>query len=262
MKPVEPRDLEVYADLRVPPNTHLVLRIDGRAFTKLTHRLGLKKPYDRRFADAMAETAVRIIRDAGLGVTLVYTFSDELNALIPRGNVPFSGRVEKLTSVSASCASTYFFRALQRRGIDPSSETVSFDSRCVVLTDDDLVDYFKWRQDEAWRNHLNSYAYWALRERGLKPKEAAERLRGMKAHDVHELLYREFGINLGRTPTWQRRGILAYRVVVNESGIQRRRVTRDWAPPFFDEGEGKRLLRACVTQGYVSLDPVPDQVEE
>ena len=258
MKPPEPRDLEVYSGLRVPPNAHLVLRVDGRAFTNLTRRLGMEKPYDRRFAEAMAETAVRLIRDSGLGVTLVYGFSDELNLLIPRDRIPFSGRVEKLTSVSASCAASYLQGALRERfGERVFAETISFDSRCVVLTEEDVVRYFKWRQDEAWRNHLNSYAYWALRRKGLSPREAAERLRGMKAHDVHELLFREFGINLGRTPVWQRRGFLAYRVRVREDGVERCRVTRDWAPPRFHEGAGRRILRSCLRRGFVELDPAP-----
>ncbi len=248
------RDREIFSELRVPPNLHLVLRVDGRAFTSLTDRLGFEKPYDRRFADAMASTAARLVKDAGLGAVMAYTFSDEINLLIPRDRVPFAGRVEKLVSVSASCASAYLVKELRERGVDTGEETISFDSRCIPLRTDEVPGYMAWRQAEAWRNHVNSYGYWALRKKGLGPREAAERLKGMKAHDVHELLYSEFGINLGRTPVWQRRGMVAYKVVVPVRGVLRRRVTVDRHPPFFDDPEGERLVLSLVEKGYVDID--------
>ncbi len=248
------RRYELYSDLRVPPNLHLVLRIDGRAFTSLTDRLGLRKPYDRRFAEAMARTAARMVEEAGLGAVLAYTFSDEINLVVPRDGIPFAGRVEKLVSVSASCASSYLVEELGSVGLDVGGETVSFDSRCIPLKGDEVPEYLAWRQAEAWRNHVNSYGYWALRKKGLGPKEAADKLRGMKAHDVHEMLYSEFGINLGRTPVWQRRGVLAYKVIVPVRGVPRRRVTVDWHPPFFHDPEGERLVTSVLKTGHVDLD--------
>ncbi len=248
------RDREIFSELRIPPNLHLVLRVDGRAFTSLTNRLGFEKPHDRRFADAMASTAARLVNDAGLGAVMAYTFSDEINLLIPRDRVPFAGRVEKLVSVSASCASAYLVEELRERGVDTGEETISFDSRCVPLRTDEVPGYMAWRQTEAWRNHVNSYGYWALRKKGLSPREASERLRGMKAHDVHELLYSEFGINLGRTPVWQRRGMVAYKVVVPVRGVLRRKITVDRHPPFFDDPEGERLILSLLERGYVDID--------
>ena len=46
------------------------------------------------------------------------------------------------------------------------------------------------------------------------------------------------GINLAKTPVWQRRGVMVYR----KDG----RVVADWQPPLFSSAEGKGLLEQIL----------------
>lgn len=43
-----------------------------------------------------------------------------------------------------------------------------------------------------------------------KTKSSARMLKGLKTKGLHDLLFHH-GVNLTKTPTWQRRGILIYR---------------------------------------------------
>ncbi len=86
----------------------------------------------------------------------------------------------------------------------------AFDCRISQLpTADDVVDYFRWRHEDAHRNALNGHCYWLLRRQGAGEDEAAEALRGLSVADRNELLFRQ-GIQFNEVPAWQRRGIGAY----------------------------------------------------
>ena len=41
---------------------------------------------------------------------------------------------------------------------------ISFDSRVIPISREDIPNYFRWRQDEAWRNCVNAYGIWALKQ--------------------------------------------------------------------------------------------------
>ena len=68
-----------------------------------------------------------------------------------------------------------------------------------------MVDYFRWRQEDAGLNALSAHAYWLLRRQGLGQGEATDHLRGTSASAKHELLFAA-GINFADLPAWQRRG--------------------------------------------------------
>ena len=87
---------------------------------------------------------------------------------------------------------------------------ISFDSRIIPISKNkDVVKYFKWRQDESWRNCINSYGYWKLRE-NYSAKEATQKLKSLKSSDIHQLLFGN-GINLNNVPNYQKRGIAIYK---------------------------------------------------
>ena len=43
------KDYEVYSSLKVPKNSRIIVRLDGRSFHKLAEDLNLVKPYDEDF---------------------------------------------------------------------------------------------------------------------------------------------------------------------------------------------------------------------
>jgi len=224
-KKIDPR--EIYADIKV--RAPLVVRADGRGFNKLLRKA--QKPYDIGFAQSLTRAARSIFQDSGLGPILAFTFSDEVNFLFMK--VPFNGRLEKLDSVVASALSSALSLEMGR--------AVSMDARAIPLCPGEIADYLSERQDEAWRNCVFSYGFYALIDEGRRPREAMEHLRGIKERDIHEMLFLR-GTNLAKKPAWQRRGILIYR--------EAKEVLERWDPPLFGSDEGRQLIQQIITGRY------------
>lgn len=53
---------------------------------------------------------------------------------------------------------------------------------------DSVIDYFRWRNEDAHRNGLNAHCYWTLRNEGSTIQEAAESLHQLSVAEKNELL--------------------------------------------------------------------------
>ena len=151
------KEYEVYGDLKVPVNSKIILRLDGRSFHSLAKNLNLEKPYDEDFARLMVKVSKDLFNE--FAPVFIYTFSDEISILLD--NIPFNGRIEKINSVVASFAASSFTYNLNKEIAKP----IAFDSRIIPIIDDDIYKYFKWRQDEAWRNCINAYGIHILKSK-------------------------------------------------------------------------------------------------
>ena len=225
---------EIYSGLRA--RAPLVARADGRGFKKVLE--ACKKPYDIDFARVMAKAASGFFRDSGLSPALAFTFSDEISFVFLEA--PFAGRVEKIDSLIAGFLSAAVSLDLAR--------PVSMDCRTIPLCLEEIGVYLAERQDETWRNHVFSYGFYMLLEEGLSTTLAMERLRGMKEHEIHELVFQK-GINLARTPAWERRGVM-----IRRKGGQ---VVQDWDLPLFSSTEGKALLEEIIKTARIGSKAGP-----
>ena len=194
------RKYETSNDLCVLPGIHMVARIDGRNFTRLTRqRHKFEAPFDEVFRDHMVETT-RHLLDCGFRVIYGYTQSDEISLLFHPAEQSFSRKLRKYNSVLAGEASAKFSVLL--------GDLASFDCRiCQLPTEALVVDYFRWRNEDAHRNALNGYCYWTLREQGVGAKQATDRLHGMSVPQKNELLFKERDLNFNDVPNWQKRGV-------------------------------------------------------
>ena len=195
------KEYEIYSDLRVPVNSKIIIRLDGRSFHSFAQNMELKKPYDDNFCSVMVNVSKELFEE--FSPLFIYSFSDEISILLD--NVPFNGRIEKMNSVIAGFASSSFTLNYDVQ----FSKAVSFDSRVIPITDDEIYDYFKWRQDEAWRNCINGYGIHFLKSK-YSSDEANEKINGLGLSDIHEMLFQN-GINLNDVETWKKRGIGVYR---------------------------------------------------
>ena len=93
------KDYEVYSSLKVPKNSKIIVRLDGRSFHKLAEDLNLVKPYDENFYNVMADVCKDLFKE--FSPCFVYTFSDEISLLLDK--ITFDKRIEKMHSVIASC---------------------------------------------------------------------------------------------------------------------------------------------------------------
>ena len=231
------RIFETAYDHCVLPEIWIVARLDGRGFTKLTkERIKFDAPFDERFRDLMLDT-VEHLMNCGFNVVYGYTESDEISLLLAKDENSFGRKLRKLNSVLAGEASAAFSLRLGERGC--------FDCRISQLPTDDLVvDYFRWRNEDAHRNALNAHCYWALRRAGKNEKAATNELSGLSVAAKNELLF-QHGVIFNELPNWQKRGVgLSWETYTKESVnpktgervlTDRRRIARNLELPMKDE---------------------------
>lgn len=206
------RQYEKMLDQRFPRYGFMVARLDGRNFTKLTKEdwPGLEAPFDRRFNDAMVSTVKHLMR-CGFEVIYGFTESDEISLIFKYGTSTFERKVRKFNSVLAGEASAHFTAETGHKGV--------FDCRIICLPDLDTVeDYFRWRQEDAHRNALNSHLYWMYRKQGLSATEADRKLLGISV-EHKRIMLQEGGIDFDAQPHWQLWGVGVYPVRVERRGL-------------------------------------------
>jgi tRNA(His) 5'-end guanylyltransferase len=114
----------IYLPKRMP----VIIRLDGKAFHSLTK--DMNKPFDNEFIKNMALTAQKLLKEVQNGV-FAYVQSDEISLLLhnyKRLNTEswFGNNVQKMVSISAGIASSYFTYLLN--GI-----IAVFDARAFVI---------------------------------------------------------------------------------------------------------------------------------
>ncbi len=229
------KDYEVYSSLKVPKNSKIIIRLDGRSFHKLAGDLNLVKPYDDNFYKVFAKVCEDLFKE--FSPLFAYAFSDEISLLFDK--VPFDGRIEKLDSVIASFTASSFVINYDAEFKKPPA----FDCRIIPICDEDILTYFRWRQNEAWRNCVNSHGVSYLKTK-YSNTQANDKIKGMNTSDVHELLF-ENGINLNDVETYKKRGFGIYRKNKKVVGFNKKEnknqtsyrsyVYTDWDLPIFSQ---------------------------
>lgn len=193
------RIFESLNDEYVLPEIYIIARMDGRGFTKITKEIcQFEVPFDVKFRNYMTETVLHLM-NVGFRVVYGYTESDEISLLLHKDDKTFGRKIRKLTSVFAGEASAKISLLL--------GHTACFDARVSQLPNIDLViDYFRWRSEDAHRNALNAHCYWMLRKKGETASKATSFLSKKSVAEKNELLFQN-GINFNDVPNWQKRGV-------------------------------------------------------
>jgi tRNA(His) guanylyltransferase len=143
----------MFSDVRIPEGMPIVVRVDGKGFSKYTERVGFVKPFDSGFSARMVQAMRRLMVE--LDGVYGHTHSDEISILLKPGSDLFNRRAEKLVSIAAGLVSAEFREC--------------FDARLWLgVGMHGVVDYFSWRQADAASNGLSSWAYWTLRNGGRR----------------------------------------------------------------------------------------------
>lgn len=231
------RVYETTQDRNVLPNMYIVARIDGRSFTKLTKEThSFTAPFDERFRDLMIET-VKHLMNCGFNIIYGYTQSDEISLLFHLRENSFSRKTRKIISILAGEASAKFSSLLGDVG--------AFDCRISELPNKNLVeDYFRWRNEDAFRNALSAHCYWRLRQDNFSFNEATKKIEGLSTANKNELLF-QYGINFNELSNWQKRGVGFYWKDLQKEGfnpkinekvlVERRELYVDFDLPMRDD---------------------------
>lgn len=192
------RVYETAHDHCVLPGLHIVVRLDGKNFTRLTKETWpFEAPFDPRFRDLMLDTVTHLM-ECGVGAVYGYTQSDEISLLLRQDDNSFGRKTRKLISVLAGEASAKFSLGLGGVGV--------FDARVSQLPSaQNVIEYFRWRHEDAHRNALSAHCYWLLRKRGDSAQAANQALLGLSTAGKNELLF-QHGIQFNDLPAWQKRG--------------------------------------------------------
>jgi len=249
------RVYENAVDYCVLPQLFIVARLDGRSFTTLTKKRGnFEAPFDIQFRDLMVETTKHLM-NCGFKVIYGYTESDEISLLFDLEIDLFGRKIRKYNSILAGEASAKFSLLFGEIGV--------FDCRiCQLPNEKTVVDYFRWRNEDAHRNALNSHCYWMLRKEGHNEKEATKFLVKKSVAQKNELLFAN-GINFNDLPNWQKRGVGLYWVTEQKTGFnpienvavnaERRIIKIDYDLPMKDEYSNFIMNR--IAQGHCISAP-------
>ena len=175
----------------LPKRIPVILRIDGRAFHTIT-RKRFGKGWSMEFAEQMIETAKAVMKDIQ-GCKFCYSQSDEISFLITDYRTIstdswFDYDVRKMISISSSLASATFSNLY--------GKPACFDSRVFTVPQDDVVNYFIWRQIDATRNavQMAGREYYSHKE-----------LYGVNCNEIQEKLFQK-GVNFDKYPIIRKRG--------------------------------------------------------
>lgn len=176
---------EIFLIRRIP----VIIRIDGKAFHSFTRRF-YKKGFSEAFMLKMQEVALEVSKEIQ-GCSFAYGQSDEISFLLTdyktiRTEAWFDYNLRKLCSVSSSIASQVL---KMTNGI--------FDSRAFNLPQDEVVNYFIWRQQDALRNSIQMAG-----QEYFSPKQ----LNGKNCNEIQEMLFKEKGINFNDYSVLRKRG--------------------------------------------------------
>lgn len=182
---------ESRTQLSLPRRTYTIIRCDGKAFHTLTK--GLKDPYDFVLVNAMNQAGLALCREAQ-GACFGYVQSDEISVLLQdfeseKTEAWFDGNVQKIVSVSASIVTAAFNAYFHK--------DARFDARVFTIPDPvEVANYFVWRQKDAERNSLQTFA---------RQHFSHTMLLGLSGPEIHELLHQK-GLNWNDLPAERKRG--------------------------------------------------------
>ncbi|CAI2375097.1 unnamed protein product [Moneuplotes crassus] len=200
-------------------NTFIVVRIDGKGFSKFTNAHGFEKPNDDRGIELMNCAALSLMK-AFTEIIIGYGQSDEYSFVLKKSATTYSRREDKILSTMVShFTSAYIFNWCKFFPDQELEYPPTFDARIILYpTIENLMDYLSWRQADCHVNNLYNTTFWLLVHNNSdedktsqeKQAQAHEDLKGTFSKDKHEIMHK-FGVNYNNEKDIYRRGSILVR---------------------------------------------------
>lgn len=257
------KEYEAAYDATMMRRVPVVVRLDGKGFSRLTKRLKLEKPFDGRFLDMMADTMLSVASQVE-GCVIGYTQSDEISLVLVNNQSldaqPYFGnRVQKVASITASMATARFNRRLVRLLGDTEVDAEAyFDSRVFTVPDPvEAMNALIWRQQDCVRNSILSAAYYEIGK--VKGRKTAQKMmHGLNTSKLQELMFQELGLNWStRYSPELKRGTVTYRKSMEVETPNGKALRSKWtleAAPTFQSEDGKEWLLALISPPVTIVD--------
>ena len=190
------------AGARFMPLLPVIARLDGRSFSKFTKGFG--KPYDQGMVDLMTATTKYLVEETN--ALLGYTQSDEISLVYYSNDIKsqifFDGRKQKMISVLAAMASSFFTRSAPMYLTDQENCIIEFDCRVwQVPNKTEAVNAILWRELDATKNSVASAARCYYSHNELLDQGRA---------DMMDMLH-DKGVNWNDYPPFFKRGVYVQR---------------------------------------------------
>ena len=194
------KNYEKLHEQRLIPLLPIIVRLDGRSFSKFTK--GMKRPFDNDFRTSMIETTKYLVEHTHAKIG--YTQSDEISLLLHTDNVNgttmFDGRVQKIVSNFAAMTSVKFLTEMQKYFPErlTSGTLPTFDARVFVVPSKiEAYNAILWRVKDAVKNSISMVAHKEFSHKELHKLNSDEKL--------HKLLT-ERGIDWNAFPVDYKQG--------------------------------------------------------
>lgn len=226
-------------DFRIPARTYVIIRLDGKGFSKYTKMFD--KPFDDGLSNVMDVATIELCKY--LNPKFAYTQSDEISLMFTdieniESELIFDGKVQKLCSISASKVTSAFNKMMLTylanfkfspdelgkkilTGDFAEIEAV-FDARVFIIPDfREVSNYFIWRQQDCTRNSVSMAASANYDHQDLEGKSSDEK---------QEMLFQK-GINWNDYKTKYKRGVIIKRHMYEIEGLGNEPAIRSkWVP--------------------------------
>jgi len=179
----------------------IIVRVDGKNFSRITKRLGVIRPFDERLSFCMKYAMERVC-DETRAILVAETHSDEASFLLKgferdESQPYFGGKVQKISSVIASMFSVWFnLQAIQEF---LPREPAYFDGRTFSLpTGIEATNYFLSRSRDCFRNSINDLARSQFSHKTLQGKNTDEKINMIQSDSLtlamtnHDRMYGSF----------------------------------------------------------------------
>lgn len=167
----------VEAQRKLMPTLPVVIRLDGKGFSKFTKGLG--RPYDKRLSKVMELTTIKLVEE--FNCCIGYTQSDEISLIMYSDNykkeLHFGGRVQKLVGDMAVCCSLWFNKLLEEYLPEKAGKMARFDCRVFnVPSMTEASNAILWREMDATKNSVSMsashyYSHNLLQHKNSKDKK-------------------------------------------------------------------------------------------
>lgn len=194
------------AGRKLMPLLPAIARLDGKCFSAFTK--GLRRPYDERLSKLMVNTAKYLAEETN--ACCAYTQSDEITLAWLSTDyscqIWFDGRIQKMCSVLAAMASSWFTYQLAAVIPEKAGKLPVFDCRLWNVPNvEEGANCFLWREIDATKNSLSMAARECYSDAELFGKGRADQM---------ELLFAK-GVNWNDYPPFFKRGTYIQRRTIS-----------------------------------------------
>lgn len=234
------KQYESDSDITLMRRCPVVIRVDGKGFSKWTKKKKLARPFDPLLTESM-QLAMKDTASNIEGCVFAYTQSDEMTFVLRNDqsleSEPwFGNRLQKICSVVASMVTYHFNKYWFAMDNSPPAY---FDARVFTVPDlDEAANALVWRQNDATKNSISTACYYEVAKE-IGKGHARALMAGQNGKVQQEILFQRTGKNWNDYPTQLKRGAACYRkpteVETPEGTIERKKWAVDKDIPVFTQ---------------------------